>query len=387
MVGPAARLGGFFDGSVTTAARSGAGRPGRVRRPPYDGAMPGTRRAGRRPAPLRVRRPAAWLPLVLAALLASTACDAGTASGEDDDASTAQPPLELTQTENPFAGRDVYTWPYSPVAEAAEAQSDPERASLLEQVAEVPTALWLTPEAYPVGSVAPFVDEVLAQARGTGEVPVFVLYGIPGRDCGGGYSAGGLPEADYYTWVQEFRDAVGSEAVAILEPDAVAAGPECGLVEDRRRILSRAVDLLADGPATYVDAGHAGWQDPARMAEELRRIGVDAVRGFSVNVAYYGSDDEERAYAQQIADSLGTAHYVVDSGRNGAGGNGEWCNPTGQALGQPPGAIEDGTSADARLWIKPPGESDGTCNGGPEAGVLWLDRAVELARNAGWPAQ
>ena len=158
-------------------------------------------------------------------------------------------------------------------------------------------------------------------------------------------------------------------------------------MEDRRRILSRAVDLLADGPATYVDAGHAGWQDPARMAEELRRIGVDAVRGFSVNVAYYGSDDEERAYAQQIADSLGTAHYVVDSGRNGAGGNGEWCNPTGQALGQPPGAIEDGTSADARLWIKPPGESDGTCNGGPEAGVLWLDRAVELARNAGWPAQ
>jgi endoglucanase len=37
---------------------------------------------------------------------------------------------------------------------------------------------------------------------------------------------------------------------------------------------------------------------------------------------------------------------------------------------------------DAYLWLKKPGESDGTCNGGPKAGEFWLDRALELARNA-----
>jgi endoglucanase len=32
------------------------------------------------------------------------------------------------------------------------------------------------------------------------------------------------------------------------------------------------------------------------------------------------------------------------------------------------------------LWIKPPGESDGPCNGGPAAGAWWPDAAIELTR-------
>jgi len=43
---------------------------------------------------------------------------------------------------------------------------------------------------------------------------------------------------------------------------------------------------------------------------------------------------------------------------------------TGQAL------------VDAYLWIKTPGESDGTCNGGPKAGQWWADYALGLARSA-----
>ena len=37
---------------------------------------------------------------------------------------------------------------------------------------------------------------------------------------------------------------------------------------------------------------------------------------------------------------------------------------------------------DTNLWIKPPGESDGMCNGGPAAGVFWPEAAVELTRDA-----
>jgi endoglucanase len=35
------------------------------------------------------------------------------------------------------------------------------------------------------------------------------------------------------------------------------------------------------------------------------------------------------------------------------------------------------------LWVKRPGESDGSCNGGPAAGQWWRDKALELAGNAG----
>jgi endoglucanase len=37
---------------------------------------------------------------------------------------------------------------------------------------------------------------------------------------------------------------------------------------------------------------------------------------------------------------------------------------------------------DALLWIKAPGESDGSCAGGPAAGVWWPAYALGLARRA-----
>ncbi len=41
--------------------------------------------------------------------------------------------------------------------------------------------------------------------------------------------------------------------------------------------------------------------------------------------------------------------------------------------------------ADALLWVKPPGESDGTCRPGePSAGTFWVDYALGLAHAAGW---
>ena len=37
---------------------------------------------------------------------------------------------------------------------------------------------------------------------------------------------------------------------------------------------------------------------------------------------------------------------------------------------------------DAYLWVKTPGESDGTCNGGPRAGQWWPEYALGLSRTA-----
>ena len=45
----------------------------------------------------------------------------------------------------------------------------------------------------------------------------------------------------------------------------------------------------------------------------------------------------------------------------------------------PEPTVSTGTALlDAELWIKAPGESDGSCNGGPPAGQFWLAYALML---------
>lgn len=77
---------------------------------------------------------------------------------------------------------------------------------------------------------------------------------------------------------------------------------------------------------------------------------------------------------------------MVDTSRNGNGplgaaGQDAWCNPPGRALGTPPTTRTGDPLLDAYLWIKRPGESDGSCRGGPSAGTWWPEYALGLARN------
>jgi endoglucanase len=79
---------------------------------------------------------------------------------------------------------------------------------------------------------------------------------------------------------------------------------------------------------------------------------------------------------------VGAGGFVVDTSRNGLGSNGEWCNPTGRALGRPATGDTGAANVHAYLYVKRPGESDGTCNGGPAAGAWWAEYALGLAQRA-----
>jgi endoglucanase len=94
----------------------------------------------------------------------------------------------------------------------------------------------------------------------------------------------------------------------------------------------------------------------------------------------------QRTYGDQLSGLIGGKHYIVDTSRNGLGptADGEWCNPSGRALGDRPTAATGDVLADAYFWIKRPGESDGTCNGGPAAGAWWADYALGLAKRAAY---
>ncbi len=129
------------------------------------------------------------------------------------------------------------------------------------------------------------------------------------------------------------------------------------------------------------------------------------------------------------------AHFVIDTSRNGLGplnvtpfgaapynqpagvlptlAGGNWCNPPGAGLGLRPTANTGVALLDAYLWIKVPGESDGSCdiaggarawdftpttrgasprrpeplrpavgNDGPGGGAWFPQQALQLAQNA-----
>lgn len=314
-----------------------------------------------------------------ACLLAAVAGCGGGKDGSDPE------PL----TGNPFAHHEQYDGADPAlVAAAQQAAADGDQAASddLTRLDGVATGLWLTPERYPTPEAAStYVAAVVADAGD--RVPVFVVYGIPDRDCTGGESSGGLAEPDYLPWVRAIAAAAGDTSVAILEPDALPAAIQCNVVDERVALLGQAAAALNDaGVTTYVDAGHSAWVTADQLAPLLEQVGVGTVRGFSTNVSNYQPTEAEAAYAAALSRLLGGTHYVIDTGRNGigAGAVGDWCNPPGQALGREPAYAGDDSGLDAYVWVKPPGESDGSCHGGPPAGQLWPERAVALATAAGW---
>ncbi|MHA7987645.1 glycoside hydrolase family 6 protein [Rathayibacter sp. CAU 1779] len=110
-------------------------------------------------------------------------------------------------------------------------------------------------------------------------------------------------------------------------------------------------------------------------------------------------------YASAISGSgvQATAHFVIDTSRNGTGANsmtaytaapynqppsdlsalqsGNWCNPPGAGLGLKPTTTTGVALLDAYLWVKTPGESDGQCNAAG-AGRGWDYSAYT---QPGWP--
>ena len=286
---------------------------------------------------------------------------------------------------NPLAGRRLYVDPNSNARRQAEAlrRSRPQDAALIDQIARQPTARWLGDWARNIGTE---VNAAVTTITGAGALPVFVAYNIPGRDCGS-YSAGGARGSDAYrSWIRSFAGGIrGRGAVVVLEPDALP-GMDCLNAQgqrDRVTLMREAVQALkAQRAYVYIDAGHARWHPPEVMADRLKQAGIGMADGFSLNVSNYIANSLNIAYGERLSRLLGGKHFIIDTSRNGIGSEAQWCNPRGQALGVVPTTRTGHPLIDAFLWVKQPGESDGTCNGGPRAGNWWNDIAVELSRAA-----
>ena len=279
----------------------------------------------------------------------------------------------------------LYVDPNSDAATQAAAwsSSDPTGAAEMHVLAAAPTAVWFGDWN---GNIATDVATLVNSARAAGKTPELVTYDIPERDCGG-YSSGGTNNpAGYKSWIDAFASGLGTgSTIVILEPDALAQMDCLSQTDQNTRLslLSYAIGVLKTHPGTkvYLDAGHAGWIGSTDMADRLARANVAAADGFSLNVSNYMPTAGEVAYGDDVGGRLGGKHFVVDTSRSGAAVSG-WCNPSGAAIGQAPTTATGDAHADAFLWLKVPGESDGTCNGGPSAGTWWPAEALSLVANA-----
>jgi endoglucanase len=253
----------------------------------------------------------------------------------------------------------------------------------LQVLAQQPTFNWIGEHTRP-RTVATW-----ARAAGGKTMPL-VLYGIPDRDLGS-YSAGGFANsADYLAWVGAVAHHLGdARALIVVEPDALGQSLEMAPEERaaRLRTLGIAVDILEQNcpeARIYLDASM--WVPPGKMADLLHRANVGSADGFSLNVANHVADEAAFKYGDTLSAMVGDKRYIVDTSRNGKGSDSlqtKWCNVSGLGLGRRPGTlVAEHPRVDGLFWIKTPGVSDGTCNGGPPAGTFWLPRALELASNA-----
>jgi endoglucanase len=290
-------------------------------------------------------------------------------------------------TANPLAVRPFYSDPDDPAGRAMAAT--PSSAAAIAVIARTPQARWFT-ESTPTQSVAEAVRDYVTAGSGAGATPVMVVYAIPGRDCGG-FAAGGFAAGALYSaWIQQVVVGLADRpAAVIVEPDAVTS-TDCldPAARTKRQLLLRDAvrRLSADSLASiYLDGGHSRWLSAEQLAVRLRQAGVESARGFSLNVSNFFTTDEEVGYGEAVSGLLGGKHYVIDTSRNGAGpapdGPLNWCNPPGRALGATPTVHTAGSHADAYLWIKNPGASDGPCDRGePRSGVWFNDYAVGLVQ-------
>ncbi|GGW36115.1 glucanase [Streptomyces lucensis JCM 4490] len=318
-----------------------------------------------------------------AAALLLAGCSAGDEGPEPDARITQRP-----RSADPF-----WVDPDGSAARQVAAYAEAGRkaqAAQIRKIAEQPTGAWIGPE-NPEDEARGFTEAAGKADR----TAVLVLYNIPHRDCGQ-YSKGGAADGDAYrAWIDGVARGIGDRsALVVLEPDAVlhladGCTPDA-FHEERYDLLKGAVAKLAalKNTKVYLDAGNAGWGHPDRISGPLQRAGVAQADGFSVNVSNFYSTEDSLGFGRQLSSRVGGKHFVVDTSRNGNGPytSGDpaerWCNPPGRSLGETPTTRTRDPLADAYLWVKRPGESDGTCKGGPKAGRWWASYALALAENS-----
>lgn len=364
---------------------------------------------------------------------------------------------------NPFTGAKILANPTF-TANVKQTETDhPSDAAILRATEDIGAATWIDTMA----NIAK-MEPVLQAAQKSGGLPMFVIYDLPNRDCAALASNGEILCEDstcaqgLNTYKTEYVDKVVAilakysdvKTVVIIEPDSLPnlatnlGTPKCAEAQKAYKegvaYTLKAVHALGHVTA-YLDAAHGGWlgwDNNLRLVSGIFKDvlaqagGNEVIRGFVTNTANYqplGSTTStadpcklksqynfaiDEVHFIQLLDKalnqyagISGMHYITDTSRNGVanerGDCSNWCNIKGAGLGRRPSAAVSDlglANLDAVVWVKTPGESDGTsdrnakrhdehCNSSdsyipaPEAGQWSEDIYIMLAENAVPPLQ
>lgn len=222
-------------------------------------------------------------------------------------------------------------------------------------------------------------------AEAKGQVPIIVLYNVPDHYSLKWWSG----VVEHTSWVAAAADGIGVRpAWIILEPDAISLSFNLNATDRGMRLKKigdavAAINTRAPNAKIFLDGGHSNWRTTPKQASALALAGIENADGFFLNVANYRSTADEIIYGTAISKLVHNKHFIIDTSRNGnVVTTTDWCNTPGVAIGRVPTKTTGNFLVDAFLWIKPPGESDGYCNGGPGPGKFWLERALDMIRRS-----
>ena len=368
-------------------------------------------------------------------------------------ATTSDLDLQAPPSRNPFLNADGFIDPaYAARVLASASRAATADANRLRTVARMPTAVWLDSieKVSAVASTLALARQQQAASK-TAVVVTFVVYDLPNRDCAAKASAGELTleNAGEARYRAEFIDPIAAElgrhpdqrVVLVIEPDSLAnLATNLNITKCRnsaaayRGGVAYAVSKLSlPNVSIYLDAAHAGWLgwpgNRAGIVKVFKQVlteagGYGKIRGYATNVANFNVTTgtanlrlepsnpcpDELTYVSELAASLRwaglpAAGFLIDTSRNGRDGIrtrwGSWCNVKGAGLGPRPRSAP-APLVDAYVWIKPPGESDGTSDqraarfdsmcgsndaapGAPEAGKWFEPYFLDLVKNADPP--
>ncbi|EQC30109.1 hypothetical protein SDRG_12168 [Saprolegnia diclina VS20] len=274
--------------------------------------------------------------------------------------------------------------------------SDPALATALGVLQQSPIGTWVNDNGHNP------VPDVLAKCD-NGAVPIFIIYGLPNKDCAAGYSGGGNNKntEEYASWLQTIVSTVGSrEVIYIVEPDALGLLSQqgCAVNLAYEANLKTAVEVLSQNTNAHIYVDVAGWATESVAISVLQALKTAGrLAGISINTSNYQSNDAMLRVCSTYSSATGGLHCVIDTSRNYRGSpQNEWCNAKSAGIGAPPTETTNHELVDYYLWLKVPGESDGQCTdsgrssdamAGPGAGQFFTQVFTSLWNNGYYVAQ
>ncbi|KAH8778567.1 exoglucanase-6A [Diaporthe sp. PMI_573] len=291
------------------------------------------------------------------------------------------------------------------VNKAADAISDASLKASAKKVADVGTFLWIDSIAN-IAKVEPAIADVPCS-----NILGLVIYDLPGRDCAAKASNGELKVGELNRYKTEYIDPIvkilkahsNTAFALVIEPDSLpnlVTNSDLSTCQQsaqgyRDGVAYAIKQLNLPNVVMYIDAGHGGWlgwndnlnPGAKELANAYKAGGSPKqFRGFATNVAgwnawnqspgefssapdaQYNKCQNEKIYVDTFAPLLKQNgmpnHAIVDTGRNAVTGLraewGDWCNVNGAGFGVRPSGSTGDELADAFVWVKPGGESDGT---------------------------